>query len=203
MFPFHGISLLHGKQMKTFNNKIALNLKGDAMEILETNRLILRELTRKDINALHRFYSDTNVMKFLSGRAYTYKETEEVLELHLLDYEKYGFGLWAAILKINQQIIGRCGLEPTETEDGIVGDIAWLFAEAYWGQGLGTECGTALIAYGFEKLRLSRIIATAHPDNVASIRIMQKIGMKYERYMPKSKRGTERVLYSLCRKAWL
>ncbi|MBI1924331.1 GNAT family N-acetyltransferase [Candidatus Poribacteria bacterium] len=167
------------------------------MEILETKRLILRELILKDIDDLYTLYSDPKVMKFIgTGRPYSYEETEEVLELHLLDYEGYGFGLWAAIFKANQHMIGRCGLEPTETEDGIVGDIAWLFAKEYWGQGLGTECGIALVEHGFEKLGLQRITATAHPDNIASIRIMQKIGMTYDGF-DKSK---NRVCYSIERK---
>jgi ribosomal-protein-alanine N-acetyltransferase len=89
-------------------------------------------------------------------------------------------------------MIGRCGLEPVEGRMGIKGTIAWMFKEEYWGQGLATEFGLAMVSHGFEKLSLARISATADHRDLASIAAMRRIGMRFVRSTGR------RVEYEIC-----
>jgi [ribosomal protein S5]-alanine N-acetyltransferase len=151
------------------------------MDVLETQRLILRPLEPMDLEALHRLYSQLELMRYITGQPRSYAKTRERLLAHMADHNRYGFGLCAAILKANGEMIGRCGLEPVTRPEGLEGSLAWMFKKSYWGQGLATEFGEAMLAYGFDHLRLRRIFATADPRNKASIRVMQKLGMRFAR----------------------
>ena len=151
------------------------------MDVLETQRLILRPLATDDLEALYRLYSQLDLMRYITGQPRSYAKTRERLQAHMADHERYGFGLCAAILKANGEMIGRCGLEPVTRPNGLEGSLAWMFKKRYWGQGLATEFGEAMLAYGFSQLRLPRIFATADPRNKASIRVMEKLGMRLAR----------------------
>jgi ribosomal-protein-alanine N-acetyltransferase len=147
-----------------------------------------------DLDDLFALYSQPELMRYITGQSRSYQETKERLKAHIADRERYGFGLCAAILKATGQMMGRCGLEPVEGKMGIEGTIAWMLKEEYWGQGLATEFGLAMVSYGLEKLGLMRISATADHRNLASIAVMRKIGMRFVR---STERGVE---YEICRR---
>jgi RimJ/RimL family protein N-acetyltransferase len=96
-------------------------------------------------------------------------------------HEQYGFGFCAVILKANGAFIGRGGLKPGESPNGMTGELSWLLSADYWGRGLATELGQVSIEYGSSSLRLTRIFATAYRANRASVRVMQKLGMRQVR----------------------
>ncbi len=158
------------------------------MQTLETERLILRPLVAEDITDLVQLYSDARVMQYVTGAPRSASATQQRLTAHLAQHQTYGFGLCAALLKSNQQFIGRCGLEPRVEAGGMAGDIAWMFFPQWWGQGLGQEAGGCLIEHGLAALGLSRVFATADHGNKASIAIMQKLGMRLARH---HERGVE------------
>lgn len=150
--------------------------------ILETKRLILRPLTMDDLDALFALYRDPEIRKYFPEGTLTYEETKEELEW-IIDvyYGKYGFGLWATIHKETGEFIGRCGLLPWTIDGRSEVEVAYLLAKEYWGQGLGTEVAQAILQYGFEQLNLSRLICMADPENQASRRVAEKMGMTLER----------------------
>lgn len=158
------------------------------MDNIETSRLFFRPLVLGDLDDLFGLYGDSELMKYITGQPRSYPETYTRLKAHIADHEVYGFGLCAAIIKSSGEMIGRCGLEPVDELKGLQGDLAWMFQQAYWGQGLATECGLALIDYGFSHLPIQRIFATADHANQASIRVMEKLGMVY---VQSDKRGVE------------
>lgn len=94
-------------------------------------------------------------------------------------------GLLAAVFKPNQQYIGRCGLYPYRTDGGALvpneASIAFYLSRSYWGRGLATEAGRALVTHGFGELGLRRIHAGMNADNTASIRVIEKLGFRYVR----------------------
>lgn len=161
------------------------------MKPFETERLLLRPLTNGDLDDLYDLYRRPELMRYITGHPRSFEETRERLICHLADHENYGFGLCAAILKADSRMIGRCGLEPVEGRDGVEGEIAWMFKKEFWRRGLATEFAEAIIPYGFERLSLSRIFARADNPNVASIRVMQKVGMRFARSTP------EEVVYEI------
>jgi ribosomal-protein-alanine N-acetyltransferase len=152
------------------------------LTILETERLILRCLTLDDLDALAALYRDPDVRKYFPEGTLTREETREELEW-IIDvyYGQYGFGLWATIDRETGELIGRSGLLPWTIDGSSEVEVAYLLAKAYWGRGLGTEAAKAVLEYGFERLRLSRLICLTHPLNEASIKVAGKIGMTLER----------------------
>jgi RimJ/RimL family protein N-acetyltransferase len=149
------------------------------MQPFETQRLLLRPLTLRDLEDLYELYRRPELMRYITGEPRSYAKTRARLLDHIADHERHGFGLCAAICKETGEMIGRCGLEPIPGPTGVEGNIAWLFKRACWGRGLATEFGKEMVAYGFAELGLKRIVATAVHANLASIRIMQKIGMQW------------------------
>lgn len=94
-------------------------------------------------------------------------------------YEKYRVGRLAVIERISGNYIGWCGLKYHPEED--VHDIGFRFFKKYWNQGFATETAARCLEYGFNELRLSRIVGHAMKENVGSIRVLEKIGMTYVR----------------------
>lgn len=150
------------------------------MEPIETERLLLRPLVMSDLNDLYQLYSQQEIMQYITGEPRTRAQTASRLRSYIADREHFGFGYYAAIYKATNKMIGRCGLEPVLEMQGLAGNIAWMFLKPYWGQGLATEFARAAIPYSFAHFPLTRISASADRQNIASIRVMQKAGMRFQ-----------------------
>ena len=152
------------------------------MKILETKRLTLRHLQASDQDSLFALYSDPEVRRYFPEGTLSYEETKEQLNWFLNGHPDHPeLGLWATIHKEINQFIGRCGLLPWTIDERFQVEVAYMLAKAYWGNGLGTEAAQGILDYGFEKLGLSRLICLIDRDNLASIRVAQKIGMTFEK----------------------
>jgi RimJ/RimL family protein N-acetyltransferase len=150
------------------------------MPEIETSRLRLRMFTPDDLDALALITGDAEVMKYLgTSGARTKEKTKNTIDAILRHWNEHGFGIWAVEHKADQKLIGWCGLQMLEKTPEI--EVAYLLAQAYWNQGLATEAARAAIRYGFDELKLKRIVAIARPENTGSYRVMEKVGMKYER----------------------
>jgi RimJ/RimL family protein N-acetyltransferase len=150
--------------------------------ILETNRLLLRRLIMDDLDALFALYSDAEIRRFFPEGVLTFDETKEELEWFLNGHPNYPeLGLWATIHKETGKFIGRCGLLPWTIDGQHEVEIAYLIDKTYWGQGFGTEAAQAILQYGFEKLQLSRLICLIDPENIASQKVAENIGMTLEK----------------------
>lgn len=161
--------------------------------ILETNRLILRKLDPKDAKDFYDLNSNPNVIKYTGNSAFkNVEEAKEFLE-NYSDYKFNGYGRWAVILKTTNKFIGWCGLKFDEAENET--DIGFRFFEEEWNKGYATESAIACIHYGFEKLKLKRIIGRAMKENVGSIKVLEKIGLEYEKNA--TLEGKDAVIYKI------
>ena len=152
------------------------------MFILETKRLILRQFTPEDAADNYRIYTDLENMKFMGRQPDSVEFERDQIRKHIFNYyDKHGFGLWATVVKENNQLIGRCGLLYQQIEDAPEFEVSYLLDKHFWGQGLATEAAREIVRLGFEKYKFPRIVALIIPENIASIRVAEKIGMKYER----------------------
>jgi len=150
--------------------------------ILETKRLLLRHQVISDLDDLWALYCDPEIIKYIPDAPRSREEAQEELEWHMHGHPKYpDLGLWATIHKETGKFIGRCGLLPWEIDGQKEVEVAYTLARAYQGQGLGTEAGQAILQYGFETLNLSRLICLIDADNIASQKVAEKIGMKFEK----------------------
>ena len=142
---------------------------------LETRRLVLREMRRDDVESLHLLFSDPLLMRFWPP--FERSETEQWVEEELRRYAQDGFGLWAVVLKGSDEAIGDCGMIRQEIEGAIETGIGWHLRRDQWGQGLATEAALASRDYAFDRLGAERLVALIHPENIASRRVAEKIGM--------------------------
>ncbi len=169
------------------------------MREIETPRLRLRQFTPDDSDDLYRIYSHPDLFKYMSNdKPLLWEQTREVIDSFTESWQKYRFGVWAVIYKRNQKLIGHCGLKFLENTTEI--QVGYLLLKAYWGMGLGTEAASASLKYGFEVAKLEKIVAVAKPENVASRRVMEKVGMKYEKNAHFYENDV--VYYSISRKAY-
>ncbi len=148
---------------------------------LETERLILRDFTLEDVQKLVPILSDPRVMQFSPKGVLSTAETQAKIEEFIASYQQHGFGKWAVVLKETHQLIGYCGII-LEHIDGVdEPEVGYRLAPACWGQGLATEAARAAIRYGVDQLRLPYIFGIVEPANTASVNILKKLGMTYNR----------------------
>lgn len=150
------------------------------MFIAQTERLILRRFHADDGAAMDRVFGDAEVMRYGPG-VRSPQWVREWLRGRLEDYRKLGFGLWAVVEKGGGETIGYCGLSHFPDINGRPEtEIGYRLARGYWGRGYATEAARAVRDYAFGTLGLRRLIALIDPANLASIRVAEKIGMRYE-----------------------
>src|SRR5947207_14497848 len=151
--------------------------------ILETERLLLRQYVEEDAEAFFKLNSDPEVLRFVPDKALlNVEQARQILIDHpIADYRKYGFGRGACVLKSTGEQIGFAGLKYLE-ELGEV-DVAFRLMRSHWGQGLATEAALACVRFGFAELGLKRIIGLVMPENVASVRVLEKTGLLYAEAM--------------------
>jgi len=149
--------------------------------MLKTPRLIFRHFFPADLNQLYQeIYSHPLVAQALSPTgSLTSEQTAQILHRRLDHWQKHGFGVWALVHKQNQQLMGHCGLHYLGNTSEV--ELTYAINPFYWRQGLATEAARAVLHWGFDALKLKQIVAVTGPENVASRRVMQKLGMKYEK----------------------
>ena len=144
-------------------------------QILSTERLILRKFTPQDAQDFYNLNNDPEVLKFTGDLPFSSVSEAEVFLKNYDAYKKYGIGRWAVILKSNLEFIGFCGLKYHPDKDIV--EIGYRISKHFWGRGFATEAAKASIQYGFEKLGYKKIFAHVHQENIASQRVLGKIGM--------------------------
>ena len=167
------------------------------MFTLRTPRLFLRELELSDASALVRIYQDAEVMRFMGPPPATIDEERANIERHRRQsYERYGYGLWATILRETGVLIGRCGLLCTRIDSHMETELSFLLDRAYWGQGYASEAARAILQTAGHRFGIDRVVAVVHPENIASLTAVERLGFEYERDVPYKNFGQVR-LYAL------
>jgi len=167
--------------------------------VIETARLHLRPFTSADLDHLHRLWTDPDVRRYLfDGEIIPRGRVAEEIAGSLERFKTKGCGLWSAFPKGERDLIGFCGYrffhQPPELQ------LLYGFAPTHWGHGLATEAARAMIRYGFEKLALTSVIASADAVNTSSLRVMEKAGMTFEKRAMIG--GLDTVYYTLLREAF-
>ena len=174
---------------KTQNGSLAVN-------ILETDRLLLRRLSIDDAGFILELLNEPSFLHFIGDKGVrTLDDAREyILQGPMASYERHGFGLYLTILKDGAVPIGICGLLKRESLPDV--DIGFAFLPAFWSKGYALESAAAVKSYGLNTLGLQRIVAITNPDNEASIKLLEKIGLQYERLIKLSEDAPEIRLYA-------
>lgn len=147
--------------------------------IIETDRLIVRQFTLDDFEAVYEFGSNLEVQKYTGDPLIESLDAakELIKNVWYHDYEKYGYGRWAVIYKPDNALIGFAGLKFESDIDET--DIGFRFLPEYWGKGIATEASIPILEYGFKHFGLKKIIGIAMPENIASCKVLEKIGLTF------------------------
>jgi [ribosomal protein S5]-alanine N-acetyltransferase len=166
--------------------------------VLDTRRLTLRPATLGDLAALHALFTDARVRRWLfDDRVVSEAAAREIVEASIASFAGRGFGQWILCETGSADLVGCAGLF---SADGVEVEILYAVHPAHWGRGLATEAVRAVFDHGFRTLALPRIAARADTPNVESIRLMERLGMRFEEERPIDGRPT--VHYALTREEW-
>jgi len=168
--------------METADTTTIETIFGD-LPALETSRLILRKVKLEDAPDMFAYARDPEVSRFTVWSPHiTMEDTLRFLGCVIKGYEKGAVENWGIVHKEDNKFIGTCGYFSWEPEH-FRGDIHYALSPAYNGKGIMTEAVNAVLRFGFEQMGLNRIEANCMPENIASERVMQKAGMRFEGIM--------------------
>ena len=151
------------------------------MNVIETERLNLREVTERDAPFILEILNDPDFMRFVADRGVRTLEDARryVAERFVGSYRREGFGFWLVEPKDSGTPAGICGLIRRDTLPGI--DVGYAFLPPFRARGYASEAAGAVVRYARETLGLERLYAIVNPDNSASVRVLEKLGMRFER----------------------
>lgn len=161
---------------------------------LETERLIMREMTHADLPSLCEIMKDENTMYAYEG-AFSDAEVQEWLERQILRYQKWNFGLWTVVLKETGKMIGQCGLTMQPWKDDEVLEIGYLFNRNYWHKGYATEAAAACKQYAFDVLKAEEVCSIIRDTNIQSQNVALRNGMTLTDKWTKHYRGVDMPHY--------
>lgn len=148
---------------------------------LETERLTLRRFTLEDVPALYRLGTIPEIIRYAGNTPLASLDAarENLIKNPLRDYEVHGFGRLACVWKETGAVIGFSGVKHLDELDE--NELGYRFLPEFWGMGLATEAGRAVIDHARSVYQLQRLVSVIHPDNHASKNVVRKFGFKYER----------------------
>ena len=167
--------------------------------ILETERLILHPWQSADWTEFRPIATDPEVMRYITGGIpWSDEKIRSFVDRQVTLLADRGFCRWKLIEKGTGNVIGFCGVGMWR--DGLDPEIGWWLARRCWGQGLATEAATAALRDIFERVKLDRVVSIAMPANTASTRIMQKLGLEFDRQFESE--GVRLVRYAIDRQQY-
>lgn len=152
--------------------------------IIETQRLILRPFNMEDAAAVVRFGSENRTQE-LTGDVgiYTIEKAEEIIsQVWLKEYAQYGYARMAVVVKATDELIGFSGLKHLPQLE--LPDLGYRFLPDYWGQGIATEAGDAILDWGFKSFEFKKVMAFSFAFNFGSMGVLRKLGFNYIKHAP-------------------
>jgi RimJ/RimL family protein N-acetyltransferase len=171
----------------------------NSLDERQTASLLLHRMCEEDLDDLTRMHLDPRVMATLGG-VRSPVETKEWLERQTGHWQRCGFGLWMARDRATGQFAGRGGLHHIEIDGRDEVEVGYSFLSDFWGRGLATELARESVFAAFTVLHLPELVCFTLTTNLASQRVMQKAGFRYEREM--TWKDLPHVLYRLTEATW-
>lgn len=158
-----------------YKKMVYCRTKGVSMDILETERLLVREINTDDVPVLYELYADESITEYMEP---LFDKMEDEIS-YTRDYIKniygfYGFGMWILVLKETNQVIGRAGLEYREGYEGL--ELGFMLGIKYQHKGYAYEACKAIIDYAENYLEQKSFRAVVHKENIASAKLCRKLG---------------------------
>jgi ribosomal-protein-alanine N-acetyltransferase len=168
--------------------------------ICETENLLLREFGPSDAEDLFRIHSNPETRRFLGKGSDSLDEERQNIQRHIDSYYRiHGFGLWGAVLKSEDRLIGRCGILKQEVDGRTRPEISYLIDQNYCGRGLATEAAKGVLDVAARKYGFDNMIAVIATGNSGSMRVAEKCGFQFEKRLAMFKDFGPVVVYSRSR----
>lgn len=172
---------------------------------LETERLLLRKMRLADAPAVFAYASDPDISRYVSWETHrTVRDSEDFLRHVTGGYERGDLLAWGLVLKEDGAFVGTCGLDAGYEPEHARAEMGYALSREHWGRGLMPEAVRTVLAFGFGSLGLNRVQARCAAENLASARVMEKVGMTYEGTLRESEylngAYTDMRLYSILRR---
>ena len=164
--------------------------------VIETERLILRKFTLDDAAFMLELLNTPAWLRFIGDKnVRTLEEAEQyLLDGNIRSYREYGFGFYVVVIKETNESLGICGIVKRQGLDDI--DIGFGFLPQFIGKGYGYEAASAVLDYALNDLKIKRIVAIVDPENEASISLIKKIGLQFEKMIQLSNKDIELMLFA-------
>jgi ribosomal-protein-alanine N-acetyltransferase len=157
-----------------------LRLERMGLPTLETARLVLLPWSLDDIDALHQMWNDPQVRRYLwDDEVISRQRAAATVEAAIASAKQCGIGLWGVLLKSSNKLAGFCGFRFIEDSRDV--ELLYGLLPQHWGEGLATEAARAALSYGLKAGLFTRVYARTHVPNRASVRVMERLGMQFER----------------------
>ena len=166
------------------------------MTILETERLSLRKITMDDSLFMLDLLNQPSFIQFIGDRGVrTLDDARNIIAKRYIEaYERLGFGIYLTLLRDAQTPIGICGLVKRDGLDDV--DVGYAFLPQYWSKGYASEAASAVLDYARNTLGIRRVLGITTPDNASSIRVLERVGLKFERMVKLPGEKTELKLFA-------
>ncbi len=162
---------------------------------IETERLTLRRLSVADAPFILELLNDPSFLRFIGDKGVrTLDDARKYIATQIASYERHGFGLYLTERKDDGVPLGICGLVKRDSLEDV--DVGFAFAPVFWSHGYGAESAAAVIVHATDVLKLPRVVAITNPDNTASMKLLNKIGLRFSRMTRLSADGPELTLFS-------
>jgi ribosomal-protein-alanine N-acetyltransferase len=177
-----------------------------SMPVLETRRLVLRQLRATDVDDIFEYASDPEVSRYTLWDTHKTLEETRVFLSYIIEQHRRGEGMvWAVTQRGTGKMIGTCGFGSFKHRDSRA-ELGFALSRRFWNQGLTTEAVAAVLGFIFGELKLNRVEARCDVENLASARVLEKSGMKYEGVLRQHARikteFRDLKLYSVLREEW-
>ena len=184
------------KYLKRFD--IFTGMAGKEDIVLETPRLLLREFLLSDAEDMYALNSNWEVIQYTGDTSFESLEAAREFLRNYDPYSKTGMGRWLVIRKSDKACLGWCGLK---WHEGDWIDLGYRFFQEYWNQGYATESSQYCLDYGFNELNLKEIFATVMPENIGSVRVLEKLGFQFIKEIEEELMGSS-LYYGLKKQDW-
>lgn len=171
------------------------------MTILTTQRLRLEPMADAHFDGLFEMNRLPEVMRYITGKPDSADDLVAMIERVKARWAAHGFSWWSMFDSASGKLVGACGVMYLENNPANPHELGWRLHPDYWGQGLASEAAARIARFAFEELDAPLVTAVCHPENAASSRVMERLGMRY--------RGEERwyertlAVYQMTRAEWL
>ena len=170
------------------------------MTILTTERLRLEPIDEHHFDGLHAMNRLPEVMRFVGGQTETPEQTRAMIALVKGRWAEYGFSWWAFIERASGRLVGAGCIQHLGRDPANPHEIGWRLAPDCWGQGLASEAARAMAAFAFDTLAAPTLVAVCLPENSASRRVMDSLGLRYRGL--ETWYGSPHAVYGMTRAAW-